>query len=118
MWYARMEAGESVIAPQFDRVEGAGEDLVTKRFLFHMLFNRYFRQGSAIRTAVATDPPLLDPLLLHIGLPTPRTHKHALFIEHPSLFLHGLLFLRMSEDGTLPERIARLDETRTPDALR
>ena len=40
---------------------------------------------------MATNPPLLDPLFLHIRLTAGRTDKHAFFIEHSTLFLHDSL---------------------------
>ena len=41
---------------------------------------------------MTTDSPLFNPLFLNIRLTTRRTDKHAFFIEHSTLFLHGILF--------------------------
>lgn len=44
---------------------------------------------------MATNPPLLDPLFLHIRLTAGRTDEHAFFIEHSTLFLHGFLSVNL-----------------------
>jgi hypothetical protein len=75
-----------------------------------MLFNGHFRQRSTVGAAMTPNPPFFNPFLLDVRLATSRTHKHPFFIEHPSSFLHDFLFLVAPEDGTLPERIARLME--------
>jgi hypothetical protein len=62
-----------------------------ERLFFHVLFNRYFRQGTPVTTTVAADSPLFDPLFLHIRLAAGRTDKDPFFVEHPALFLHTFL---------------------------
>jgi hypothetical protein len=60
---------------------------------------------------MAPNSPFFDPFLLDVGLMTSRANKHSFFIQHSSLFLHGLLFfLATPEDGILPETIARSKE--------
>jgi hypothetical protein len=66
-------------------------NLVPKRLFFHVLLNGHFRQRASVGTTMAADPPLFDPLFLHIGLAARWTYEHAFFIEHPTLFLHGSL---------------------------
>lgn len=56
-----------------------------------MLFNRHLCQRSTVGTTMATNPPLLNPLFLHIRLTAGRTNEHAFFIEHSTLFLHSFL---------------------------
>ena len=62
--------------------------LAPKSLFFHVLFNRYFRQGAPVATTMAANPPLFDPLFLHIRLAACGADKHPFFVEHPALFLH------------------------------
>ena len=68
------------------RTIGAGS--TTDNFLFHPFFNGDFCQRSAIVAPVTPNPPFLDPLLLHIRLPTLWANKYAFNIMHFSRLFH------------------------------
>src|SRR5213594_1742035 len=63
------------------------------RLVVHVFFHRHFGQRSSIIALMTADSPLLEPLLLNVGLPTLRTHEDALLVENPSLFFHRSLLI-------------------------
>ena len=77
--------------------ESAGEmrnmPLMPNCLLVHVFLHRHFGQRSSIIAFMTADPPLLEPLLLNVGLPTLRTHEDALLVENPSLFFHRSLLI-------------------------
>src|SRR5256885_17107449 len=86
--------------------------LMPNRLLVHVLLHRHFGQRSSIIALMTADPPLLEPLLLNVGLPTLRTHEDALLVENPSLFFHRSLLIVprdvLEKSGTGDRRIASL----------
>jgi hypothetical protein len=46
---------------------------------------------------MTANPPFFDPLFLDIGLTTARAHENTFFIEHPSFFLHTILFFKLAK---------------------
>src|SRR5512147_2053985 len=89
-----------------------GNGSPTKRFLFHALFNGYFRQRSTVVAAMASNPPFFDPFLLDIRLPALRTHKHALDVMYFPNFFHTVLLAGATQDRTGIIWIARLTNLR------
>lgn len=91
-----------------------GNGSPTKRFLFHPLFDGYFRQRSTVVAAMASNPPFFDPLLLDIRLPALRTHKHALDVMYFPNFFHTVLLAIAAQDRIGIVGIARRAQPRWP----